>query len=122
MPLLLDELDLDPVGIEEVRAAAGFVRLDGAGRDAKLCGGFLKGFILDFVQPDSDLGDRLVVTGVPRLDLAERGRALAVGQAAARRFLEAGLIRGASLTLQGQTELLGPAVLRAAEPRDIEHA
>ncbi len=61
----------------------------------------------DTLQPDSDLGERMVVTGVPVLDRVERETALAAGHKRANAFLDAGEIKGAALFLQGQNITIG---------------
>jgi ApbE superfamily uncharacterized protein (UPF0280 family) len=55
------------------------------------------------VQPESDLGDRLVVRGVGALAPRETGRALAAGAAVAEALLARGLIAAAALHCQGVT-------------------
>lgn len=55
------------------------------------------------LQPESDLGARLVTRGVGRLSRAEIISALESGASEARALLSAGLIDGASLHLQGET-------------------
>jgi ApbE superfamily uncharacterized protein (UPF0280 family) len=62
------------------------------------------------LQPDSDLGDRLVVTNVPALTEAQCDRALARGRARAEAFLAAGRISGAALFLQGRSVVVGRAL------------
>ena len=57
------------------------------------------------LQPDSDLGDRLVTRGVGRLHPAEVVLALGRGQAVAARLLAAGAISGAVLHCQGLTRI-----------------
>ena len=59
------------------------------------------------VQPDSDLGDRLVTRGVDPLTGFEIDQALAAGMACAEDLVEAGLIRAAALHLQGVTRIAG---------------
>jgi hypothetical protein len=54
------------------------------------------------LQPDSDLGARLVTRGVGELSAGEIEDALEAGAACARRLLAAGLIDGAALRLQGE--------------------
>ncbi len=54
------------------------------------------------LQPDSDLGARLVTRGVGALSASEIENALETGAACARRLLAAGLIDGAALRLQGE--------------------
>ena len=55
------------------------------------------------LQPDSDLGARLVTRGVGALSDREIGDALEAGAACARKMLADGLIHGAALRLQGET-------------------
>lgn len=66
------------------------------------------------LDPDSDLGARLVTTGVAPLPQADRDRALTSGLALARDCLERGLIGAAWLVLQGRTAQCG--ALPALEP------
>ncbi len=54
------------------------------------------------LQPDSDLGARLVTRGVGELSAGEIEDALEAGAACARRLLAAGLIDGAALRLHGE--------------------
>jgi hypothetical protein len=54
------------------------------------------------LQPDSDLGARLVTRGVGELSAGEIGAALESGAACARKLLAAGLIDGAALRLHGK--------------------
>ena len=54
------------------------------------------------LQPDSDLGARLVTRGVGELSGREIGQALESGAVCARRLLADGLIDGAALRLQGE--------------------
>jgi ApbE superfamily uncharacterized protein (UPF0280 family) len=54
------------------------------------------------LQPDSDLGARLVTRGVGRLSAGEIEDALESGAACARRLLAADLIDGAALRLHGE--------------------
>lgn len=58
------------------------------------------------LAPDSDLGDRLVTTGVGRLTGGEVQDALRRGLTLAHSFRTRGLIHDAALTLQGQTVTL----------------
>jgi uncharacterized protein len=60
------------------------------------------------LDPDSDLGDRLVTVGVGELTLDEIAAALAAGRARADQFRKRGLIRDAALSLKGETVTLGP--------------
>ena len=54
------------------------------------------------LQPDSDLGARLVTRGVGELSAAEIEAALEAGTVCARKLLVAGLIDGAALRLHGE--------------------
>jgi ApbE superfamily uncharacterized protein (UPF0280 family) len=60
------------------------------------------------VQPESDLGDRLVVRGVGALAPRETDRALAAGAAVAEALLARGLIAAAALHCQGVTRSVVP--------------
>lgn len=68
------------------------------------------------IQPDSDLGDRLVTRSVGFLSSAEISQALAAGSRCARDLIQQGLIEGAALTLQGETEIVRPVTLPDAVP------
>ncbi|QOZ35763.1 UPF0280 family protein [Bradyrhizobium sp. CCBAU 53421] len=59
------------------------------------------------LQPDSDLGARLVTRDVGRLAEHEIDQALEAGAARARDLLMSGLIEGAALRLLGETRLVG---------------
>jgi len=59
------------------------------------------------LQPDSDLGERLVTREVGRLAKSEVAEALSAGGAKACQLLEAGLIDGAALQLQGEMRVVG---------------
>ncbi|MCB2111134.1 UPF0280 family protein [Albidovulum sp.] len=59
------------------------------------------------LQPDSDLGDRLVVTGASGLTHADIARALDGAEAEARRMLDRGLILGAAMVLGGEMRIAG---------------
>ncbi len=58
------------------------------------------------IQPDSDLGVRLVTREVGRLPLADIEIALEAGASCARRLVVAGLMNGAALHLQGETRVV----------------
>ncbi len=60
------------------------------------------------LQPDSDLGARLVTRGVGELSEAEIAAALEAGAASARRLLAMGLIDNAILRLHGETFVVTP--------------
>jgi uncharacterized protein len=59
------------------------------------------------LQPDSDLGARLVTRDVGKLSDYEAEDALEAGTASARRLLLSGLIEGATLRLTGRTAVVG---------------
>ena len=59
------------------------------------------------LQPDSDLGDRLVTRDVGPLTEQEIEEALEAGARRARQLLAAGLIEGAALRLLGETVVVG---------------
>jgi ApbE superfamily uncharacterized protein (UPF0280 family) len=59
------------------------------------------------LQPDSDLGARLVTRDVGRLSEDEIERALDAGAHRARRLLALGLIEGAALCLHGEVAIAG---------------
>jgi ApbE superfamily uncharacterized protein (UPF0280 family) len=61
------------------------------------------------LQPDSDLGARLVTRDVGELSDHEIEDALELGAARARELLVAGLIEGAALRLLGETVVVGAA-------------
>jgi ApbE superfamily uncharacterized protein (UPF0280 family) len=61
------------------------------------------------LQPDSDLGARLVTRDVGRLDGDEIASALEAGADKARLLLERGLIESAALRLHGDTRIVAPA-------------
>jgi ApbE superfamily uncharacterized protein (UPF0280 family) len=58
------------------------------------------------VQPDNDLGPRLVTRGVGKLSHPEIMAALGTGIQKARALFSAGLIEGAALHLQGETHVV----------------
>lgn len=74
------------------------------------------------LQPDSDLGARLVVRAVPALAPAEAAAALAAGLAAARAMRARGLIAGAALFLQGQSRMTGPGLALQNQLEEVAHA
>jgi len=57
------------------------------------------------LDPDSDLGDRLVTVEVPPLLPAQIAAALAAGRARAEDYLRRGLIIAAAITLQSMSEI-----------------
>jgi ApbE superfamily uncharacterized protein (UPF0280 family) len=58
------------------------------------------------IDPQSDLGDRLVTTAVGPLTMSEKQEALATGAALAQNYLGAGLITGAALCVQNQSRIV----------------
>ena len=66
------------------------------------------------LQPDSDLGARLVTRGVGELSGAEIAAALESGAACARRLLVMGLIDGATLRLHGETFVVATKTVEQA--------
>jgi hypothetical protein len=66
------------------------------------------------LQPDSDLGARLVTRGVGKLSDGEIAEALESGAVCARRLLAEGLIDGAALRLQGEMVVVAARVIGMA--------
>ena len=66
------------------------------------------------LQPDSDLGARLVTRNVGALGEGEIEDALSAGIGRAQQLLAAGLIEGAALRLLGETALVGSTGIRAS--------
>ena len=66
------------------------------------------------LQPDSDLGARLVTRAVGALSESDIEQALEAGADCARRLLAAGLIEGAALRLRRETVVVGTRGPRAA--------
>jgi ApbE superfamily uncharacterized protein (UPF0280 family) len=67
------------------------------------------------LQPDSDLGARLVTRDVGGLSDVEIEDALEAGADKARQLLAAGLIDGAALRLDGETVVVAPRAMLRAE-------
>jgi ApbE superfamily uncharacterized protein (UPF0280 family) len=67
------------------------------------------------LQPDSDLGARLVTRDVGELSDVEIEDALEAGADKARQLLAAGLIDGAALRLHGETVVVAPRGMLRAE-------
>ena len=65
------------------------------------------------LQPDSDLGARLVTRDVGALGEGEIDDALRVGLSRAQQLLAAGLIEGAALRLLGETAVVGATGIKA---------
>jgi ApbE superfamily uncharacterized protein (UPF0280 family) len=63
------------------------------------------------IQPDNDLGGRMVTRGVGRLSDIEIDEALSRGVAAAERARASGLIEATAIYLQGVTRLVAPSAL-----------
>jgi ApbE superfamily uncharacterized protein (UPF0280 family) len=81
------------------------------------------------LQPDSDLGARLVTRDVGELSGSEIEGALGAGAACARELLAAGLIEGAALRLLGETIVVGTRMQQFRSPpihgdaiRSVMHA
>lgn len=74
------------------------------------------------LQPDSDLGTRLVVTDVGWLTGADTSTALDHGLLAAQAMTEQGLIVSAALFLNGQSRTTGPANSLFEPTRMLAHA
>jgi ApbE superfamily uncharacterized protein (UPF0280 family) len=81
------------------------------------------------LQPDSDLGARLVTRDVGELSGSEIEGALGAGAACARELLAAGLIEGAALRLLGETIVVGTRMQISRSPpihgdaiRSVMHA
>jgi ApbE superfamily uncharacterized protein (UPF0280 family) len=67
------------------------------------------------LQPDSDLGARLVTHDVGELSVGEIEDALESGAACARKLLAAGLIDGAAVRLQGEMIVVGTKAIEMPE-------
>src|SRR5436190_834963 len=65
------------------------------------------------LDPDSDLGDRLVTSAVGPLTEAEIRQALTNGRSRAERLIARGLIGGSALMLRGQSLVAAPPALAA---------
>jgi uncharacterized protein len=66
------------------------------------------------LQPDSDLGARLVTREVGRLSGVDVDHALAAGAASARKLLAAALIDGAALRLEGEMIVVGTSAIEGS--------
>src|SRR5258705_7679958 len=73
------------------------------------------------LQPDSDLGARLVTRGVGDLSDVEIESALEAGADKARKLLTAGLIDGAALRLLGETVVVGAKSIEAQGSQAIHN-
>jgi len=65
------------------------------------------------LQPDSDLGERLVTRDVGPLTEDEIDRALRAGERQAQQLLVTGLIEGAALRLLGETVMVGTSFVKS---------
>jgi ApbE superfamily uncharacterized protein (UPF0280 family) len=65
------------------------------------------------LQPDSDLGARLVTRGVGAISESEIDDALRAGVSRAQQLLASGLIEGAALRLLGETAVVGATGIKA---------
>ena len=74
------------------------------------------------LQPDSDLGPRLVTRDVGRLSGVEIAQALAAGEAQARQLLGTGLIEGAALCLLGELRVVGARKPQACRDNALQVA
>jgi hypothetical protein len=73
------------------------------------------------LQPDSDLGARLVTRDVGELCDSEIDDALESGAACARKWLAAGLIDGAALRLHGEMVMVPMPGIATSEPQAAIH-
>jgi ApbE superfamily uncharacterized protein (UPF0280 family) len=71
------------------------------------------------LQPDSDLGARLVTRDVGDLSHCEIGEALEAGADKARALLGQGLIESAALRLHGETRIVAPKTSPVAAARQL---
>jgi uncharacterized protein len=71
------------------------------------------------LQPDSDLGARLVTRDVGALQAFEIASALDAGAGKARALLARGLIESAALRLHGETRIVAPKTMSVAMPRQM---
>ena len=76
------------------------------------------------LQPDSDLGDRLVTRAVGELSQQDIAAALDSGAECARQLFDRGLIEGAVLQLCGDMIVVGPKHVERPQPPSpvLEHA
>ncbi|MGJ3262348.1 MAG: UPF0280 family protein [Salinarimonas sp.] len=72
------------------------------------------------LDPDSDLGERLVTTAVGPLDAADVSWALDMGERTAEKYVAAGLIGGALVVLGGVARVVGDVPLRGGGGRGPE--
>lgn len=74
------------------------------------------------LQPDSDLGDRMIVTACDPLSEADKNKALDQAEGAAQIMLEKGLISGACIFLQGQARFCGATDLKLSQDKGSLYA
>lgn len=78
------------------------------------------------IDPDTDLGDRLVTQAVPSLSSDEIRSALEAGAGLAEQLKSEGLIHSAALHLQGETRIVAnegaPGIALNPEPWSLAHA
>ena len=74
-----------------------------------------------YLQPDSDLGARLVTRDVGELSVDEIEDALEAGAVCARRLLAAGLIDGAALRLHGETVVVASGAIETGGSKATLH-
>lgn len=78
------------------------------------------------LEPETDLGERLVTRSVGALTSSEVDRALAVGVRTAVKLLKIGLIRSAAMNLQSEVRVVGLKCLTSIssfeQERILEHA
>src|SRR2546430_2625734 len=74
------------------------------------------------LQPDSDLGARLVTRDVGELSADEIDDALEAGAACARQLLATGLIDGAALRLQGETVVVASRAIETSRRKQLSTA
>lgn len=67
------------------------------------------------LDPDSDLGDRLVVTDCKELSMCEQAEAISKGERKAQKLFEKGLIAGAAIFFQNERRLIGSHKLSTSE-------
>lgn len=74
------------------------------------------------LQPETDLGDRLVTCEVGELRDVEVAEALAAGEHRGQSLLSAGLIEGAVLQLRGDIRVVGPRAIEIARRPQLRAA
>ncbi|MBI1492671.1 UPF0280 family protein [Halocynthiibacter styelae] len=74
------------------------------------------------LQPDSDLGTRLVVTGCQTLTAVDKSRALDRAQTVAQTMVDTGLIAGGCIFLQGRARVCGTADMKPTQDKGYLYA